>query len=131
MKYKIQINKESKTCTLLKIEEEFIGNGIIKLPTCFFVGNKKYIITKLGNNLFENTKITGVVFPNSITEIGDECFKNCNMIISLIIPSTIKVVGEGIFRDCKNLKIVRILSTETRLNNSFSGCPITTLVKFK
>ena len=78
MKYKIQINREDKTCTLLKIEEEFDSKGIVKLPACFFVGNEKYTITKLGNNLFENTKITGVVFPSSITEIGDSAFRFCS-----------------------------------------------------
>lgn len=48
-----------------------------------------------------------VVIPNTVTEIGEEAFKGCD-IKSIEIPDTVTKIGVGAFRSCKNLEEITL-----------------------
>jgi len=65
------------------------GTGEIKLPT--------------GLNGF-----TKVVFTSdsNITTIGEDCFRDCDLIESIILPKSVREIKKGAFKTCEDLKYV-------------------------
>jgi hypothetical protein len=77
-----------------------------------------------------NSPLKSITIPASITEIGDNCFKNCeslesvvfepgsrleriekyafwgNGLKSIVIPASITEIGDNCFKDCKSLESV-------------------------
>ena len=61
-------------------------------------------IVKIADNAFANdSTITSITIPSSITTIGNNAFANCSSLISLIIPDNIVTVGTGILAGCNSL----------------------------
>ena len=50
------------------------------------------------------SKINGVEFPSTLTEIGKEAFAGCSLIESLTVPAQITSIGELAFYGCSALK---------------------------
>lgn len=48
----------------------------------------------------QNTEITDLVIPNSVTSIGNYAFINCNGLSSVTIPNTIISIGDRAFSYC-------------------------------
>ena len=56
---------------------------------------EKYVI---GEGVFENnTTITRVTIPNSVTSIGDRAFYDCSGLTSIVIPNSVTSIGESAF----------------------------------
>ena len=59
-------------------------------------------ITKIAAKQFKSqSSITHVVFPESLTEIGDEAFKACGLKI-LVLPAALRKIGKVAFQDSNN-----------------------------
>ncbi len=69
-------------------------------------GNPKYDSREDCNAIIEtksNTLIIGCAttnIPNTVTNIGDEAFSNCNDLYSITIPHGVTSIGKGAFEDC-------------------------------
>lgn len=64
-----------------------------------------------------------VILPNSITEIGDRAFSDCNELSVIEIPSSVNKIGAYAFYGCKTLKNVIIPgSVETIGDGAFYSC---------
>lgn len=74
------------------------GNKIITVPEK--IDNAK--VTDIENGAFENSALTGIVLPETITRIGDRAFYGCDGLTSLTIPETVKTVGKDAFIIVKN-----------------------------
>ena len=71
----------------------------------------------------ENTEITNLIIPNSVTSIGDYTFLNCSGLTSVIIPNSVTSIGFDAFENCSGLTSVTIGDNVTSIGNSaFSGC---------
>ena len=69
------------------------------------------------------SEITDLVIPNTITTLGTFQFAGCHGITSLTIPSTVTDLGLATFYDCRNLATVNIASGITTIGiNMFSNC---------
>ena len=67
--------------------------------------------------------VTEVVIPDSVTEIGDHAFENCESIASITIPDDVTSIGESAFSGCSRLIKVTIGNSVTSIGKSaFSGC---------
>ena len=78
----------------------------------------------VAHHLYLNeSEITDLVIPNTITTLGTFQFAGCHGITSLTIPSTVTDLGLARFYDCRNLATVNIASGITTIGiNMFSNC---------
>lgn len=63
--------------------------------------------TVLPKKIFSGTNITNIVFPETLTEIGESAFEYCPL-KSLTFPSTLKSIGHSAFRECNKLEQLKI-----------------------
>ena len=100
-----------------------IGSGVTSIGISAFSvcsGLKKVIVKDiaawcgikfgdfLSNPLFyakhlysdEDTEITNLIIPNSVTSIGDVAFGNCSGLTSVTIPNSVTSIGDRAFYDC-------------------------------
>ena len=73
--------------------------------------------------------MTSITIPNSVTEIGDYAFANCDSITSVTIPDSVTVMGVGAFQGCDNLQVVIMGTGVTYVSShEFEGCTALTSV---
>ena len=82
----------------------------------------------------ENTEITDLVIPNSVTSIGDYAFENCTDLTSVTIPNSVTGIGLYAFWGCSSLTSVEIPNSVTSIGSyAFYNCScltsVTSLIK--
>lgn len=102
----------------------------------------------------ENTEITNLVIPNSVTKINNFAFLDCSGLLSVVIPNSVTSIEKSAFSKCDNLNSVTIPNSVVTIGeyafyncnglisltignsvksigrNSFSGCSSLTSVNF-
>jgi hypothetical protein len=64
-----------------------------------------------------------VILPNTITNIKESTFNNCNSLVNITIPSKVKDIGENAFNDCNSLTNVIIPNNVENIGKSaFANC---------
>ena len=80
-------------------------------------------VTEISNAFAEDTCITSVSIPNSVTSIGDSAFYGCTGLTSVTIPNSVTSIGRYAFSYCKGLTSVTIPNSVTSIGESaFEGC---------
>ncbi len=70
-----------------------------------------------------NTTLSSVKIPNSVTSIGNYAFAYCNNLKNVSVGNNLKTIGENAFRDCALLEIISIPDNiETVGLSAFYGC---------
>lgn len=92
---------------------EYIDDGTVLCigDECFAFDEKNEGESDYKKNLLSNPnikEIETIVLPDSIVEIDDRAFMNCESLTSVNIPLNIGQVGECIFENCKNLKEITL-----------------------
>ena len=64
------------------------------LKTVNFKGNK---LSKIGSFAFDNSSISQITFPNSLTEIGSQAFHGCVNLTDITIPEKVRNIGYRAF----------------------------------
>lgn len=132
----INFNLNGKKDTLKEVK---LGDGVKDIPDYFLSGCTKLEtleigngITKIGKHAFEQTDITSITIPDSVTAIGEQAFNGCTSltevnipknskletignrafqqtnITSIAIPDSVTVIGKQAFNRCTSLKEVNI-----------------------
>ena len=71
----------------------------------------------------ENTEITDLVIPNSVTRIGSYAFWGCSGLTSVTIPNSVTSIGSLAFLGCSGLTSVTIPNSVTSIGNqAFWNC---------
>ena len=84
-----------------------------------------YVVLGINFNAFKNnTKITKVKIPETVTFINGYAFTGCTKLESINIPEAVtSLSGYGIFMDCSSLKSIVIPNSVTELGQSiFQDC---------
>jgi hypothetical protein len=90
-------------------------------------------VTNIGEAAFEGcTKLTGVTIPASVTNIGNYAFQWCINLTGVTIPASVTNIGNYAFQWCTNLTGVTIPASVTFIGlGAFEFCPNLTSVYFK
>ena len=71
----------------------------------------------------EDTEITNLIIPNSVTSIGYSAFYNCSGLTTVTIPNSVTSIGEAAFSSCSRLTSVTIPNSVTSIEyGAFSHC---------
>ena len=83
-------------------------------------------VNSIGDYAFEATDITGIVIPESVTDIGIGLFKDCKILTEVSLPSLGTSIPDETFYGCKSLSSYKILPQITEIGASaFEGTGIT------
>ena len=104
------LNKDERE-GIKRFKEFKYFTGINKIPSsCFEECRISEIIlpdgvTNIGNSAFhECYKLTSITLPESLTTISDYAFSGCGSLTSIMLPKSLTTIGSYAFHDCYNLK---------------------------
>lgn len=82
----------------------------ISLNSVTFIDESTSVLQSIGAHAFENTKITFMDIPNSVSIIGEYCFTNCKYLdyINIIDGSNLRNIGSHAFYNSPNFKSIII-----------------------
>ena len=80
-------------------------------------------IEYIDDRAFEGCGITSITLPESLAELGDRVFANCDELREVIFRESPVKIGEGIFAFCPSLEKIRILSKKGAYT-AVQGCLI-------
>lgn len=98
--------------------------GSIMIPETVTYGDEEYRVMKLAASAFaDQTDITDVTLPNSITALPDYCFQYCESLKSITLPESLTKLGADCFSSCRSLGSITIPVNVRSLGRlCFSNC---------
>ena len=95
------------------------------------------VSTVIDPSAFRNcSKLVNVVFPNSLTSIGEYAFEGCSSLTEITIPKNTlsadnfrkTTLNQNAFKDCINLTSITLSETVTNIvDGAFTNCNISTI----
>ena len=58
------------------------------------------------NTFFGCSKLTYVIIPNGVTEIGKDAFSGCEKLTTVVIPEGVTKIGDAAFDRCFDMRVV-------------------------
>ena len=118
----LQENKNLKEITISSKITEIPWNAFNNCTSLTSVSMDEANITEIGRYAFNNTKISEIEIPKTVTTIEQSAFSGTQISI-LDIPDSVTTLGAYAFSHCPNLTTVTIGSGIGSLeNNPFLGC---------
>ena len=116
-------------CNALETVEFAQGSKLKTIADSAFVNsrNLKNInfpegLVTIGNQAFQNTGLTEVTLPSSVTMIGN-AFNSCNSLRKITIGDGVTSITKGAFVDCKSLSEVIMSNSVTSIGEmAFKNC---------
>ena len=134
-KYNI-ISETDRTCQIdISVEQPIFSMNIFELvkhikrnskeliiPEKVDINGKEYTVVKI-IGIREKKEFESVVLPNSLIEIGDYAFHDCECLKEINIPNSVKSIGDRAFEDCSSLQTVNIPNSVKSIGDgTFSYC---------
>ena len=79
-------------------------------------------IIKIKKEAFEQSRITEITIPETVTSIGARAFLDCWYLNDITIPESVTVIGDGAFSACGVEKIAIPKNVEEIEGNPFKPC---------
>ena len=76
-------------------------------------------------NAFSHTGLTSVHLPNSVTEVGNGCFRNCYKLKEIKFSTNLKLIRPGVCSNCPELEVAVIPEGAQAVqirDAAFAGC---------
>jgi len=86
-------------------------------------------VVKVGDEAFkDNTSVTSITIPDSVTSIGDFAFFSCTSLTNVTIGNSVTSIGHSAFYNCGFLSITIPDSVTSIGEDAFDGCTSLTTV---
>lgn len=80
-------------------------------------------VETISNTAFQNSAVTSVTIPDSVTAIYSGAFANCSQLTNISIPNSVTFIGFSTFEHCTSLKSITLPSSLSSISEAlFSGC---------
>lgn len=81
-------------------------------------------VTEIGNEAFRDAvMLQSITIPNTVTTIGQDAFNKCTGLVTLDIPDSVTAIGKGAFASCISLEEVGLPEGISKIEDSlFAGC---------
>ena len=116
-KYPIQLNdnNQAKLTTYA---------GEVTIPETFAVEGKTYRVTSVDEMAFaNNTMLTKLTLPETITVFGQGSFTNCSSMTAVNIPAAIQDIPSACFAQCKKMAAFTLPEQVKTIGNlAFANC---------
>jgi hypothetical protein len=88
------------------------------------IDGKEYTTTSIGQSAFsDNTNLSTIDIPSTITLIDNQAFMNCSGLTSITLPASLKKIGSEAFRGCSSLATINIPASVTSIGDkAFYDC---------
>lgn len=94
-----------------------------KLYALVSIDGTKYKTRIIRYAAFAGARITSLVLPETVTDIGLNAFSDCYYLQELYIPDGVRVLGQGVFRRCTSLMSIDLPKALTMIPDySFYAC---------
>ena len=123
--YLVPLNYVSTNPNLFEYEGSaivgsYITDNKIKIP---YYSPSNLLITTIGDGAFENTNLTEVTIPDSVTNIGKLAFGKCNNLTKITLGKNLITIGELAFYNDTALTEVTIPDSVTSIiYGAFMDC---------
>lgn len=122
----IKYHIENGEATIAVQDENLSGDIVI--PESISYNGNNYVVIRATNGAFQNTDITSIILPNSITALGNICFRFCHNLTSVKLPDNITSLGDEKFMRCSKLSVIELPKKLISLGQyCFMNCNITKL----
>ena len=92
---------------------------VIRIPQTVVYAGNTYTVTKVSDEAFCYGRMTQVVLPNTIKELGNHCFYMCNQLTNINLPEGITSIASIALSETDNLLSITLPST---LRTAGDGC---------
>lgn len=103
-------------------------SGVVTIPATFTVNDTTYTVVGIGKAAFQNSEVTEVVLPSTVTSIGESAFLDALELKKINLPDNITAIGESAFADCPLAEIHIPSGLKEIPAYAFMGTAITNLV---
>lgn len=96
----------AKTCMVRPVIRGVNPNsfsGKVVLPSTVYDGETAYTLVKIGLSAFQNSGVTEVEIPSTVTYIDNYAFASCSGLTKIVIPDGVEYIQANTFRSCSSL----------------------------
>ena len=101
------------------LQESAIFRGTTSLKTIDLPES----IETIGGNIFENSGLTEITLPQSLSAISAGAFKGCEGLVDVVVPGSVADIYNEAFMNCVNIETLTLSEGVEYLGaNAFGGC---------
>lgn len=133
-----KVTKYSGSATTVDIPSYIDGYPVKEISSSAFANNTSVTtvnipntITTIGGSAFKGcTSLKNITIPDSVTSIASSTFQGCTALTSITIPNTVTSIGANAFENCTKLKNVQLPNKLTKMGYyAFKGCSSLTSIE--
>ena len=100
-----------------------VTDSNLVIPGHYFRDGVWYTITSISKQGFQQSSLTSVVIPDTVTSIGYRAFSQCSSMTSVTLPESVTYISEEAFSNCSSLTSVTIPGSVITIGDSaFNNC---------
>ena len=98
--------------------------GVLNIPSSVTYNNNTYQVVRIaGQAFFNQSNITSVIIPSTVTTIGTQAFAHCTGITSATIPNSVTTIQSYVFQGCSSLTYIDLPDSLSVISNyTFLNC---------